>query len=62
MANFSTIAQAQASAQSEMAKGTYTEAHGAFKSDGTCTPVMRVLNKVTSTGGGDWSETTTVPA
>lgn len=61
MATFDTIAQAQASAQAKMLDLTYVEAYGAFKSDGTCTPVMRVLNKVTTTGGGDWSETTTVP-
>ena len=61
MANFTTLLAAQASAQSEMAKGTYIVAYGAYKTDDTATPVMRVLNPVTATGGGDWSETRTIP-
>ena len=59
MADFSTLMQAQAAAQTKMADGTYVEAHGEVTVLGA--PAMRVLNPVTTTGGGDWSSTVTAP-
>jgi hypothetical protein len=61
MADFETVQQADASARAKMRDGTYTIAFGGTKKTNSAVPVMHVLNPVTASDGGDWSEVTTVP-
>lgn len=60
MPDFTTVQEAQASAQSKMADGTYTVAYGGVKKEGVGTPCMHVLRPLTNTGGGQWDEVVTL--
>jgi hypothetical protein len=60
MANFVSLAAAEARAKAKVADGTWIEAHSCYAT-GTATPAVRFIRKMTTAfalGEGGWIETT----